>query len=77
MTNYKIITDSGCDLPRKMLQELNVNRVSLSVAFRGQTREDTVDEGVRELYEALRQGAVIGSHAGPGVLALFFLGENR
>ena len=58
MTNYKIITDSGCDLPRKMLKELNVNRVSLSVLFRGRTQEDTVDEGVRELYDALRQGEV-------------------
>ena len=58
MTNYKIITDSGCDLPRDMLKELDVLRVSLSVLFRGQTREDTVDEGVRELYDALRRGEV-------------------
>ena len=32
--------------------------------------------GVKEVY-TYYVGAVIGSHAGPGVLALFFMGEKR
>ena len=63
MTTYKIITDSGCDLPAEMLQELNVSRVSLSVLFRGETRSDSVDEGIRSLYDALRAGEVATTSA--------------
>ena len=32
--------------------------------------------GVKEVFIGYT-GAVIGSHSGPGTLALFFLGENR
>jgi fatty acid-binding protein DegV len=32
--------------------------------------------GVKEVFIGYT-GAVIGSHAGPGVLALFYLGEHR
>ena len=50
MANYKIITDSACDLPVSMLQELDVSTVSLTVNFRGETRNDSVDDvQVKEL----------------------------
>ena len=49
MTNYKIITDSGCDLPAQMLAELGVNRIPLTVNFRGQSLEDSVDTGIKEI----------------------------
>jgi len=58
MTTYKIITDSGCDLSSRMLQELDVSRVSLSVLFRGESRPDSVDAGITDLYDALRSGEI-------------------
>ena len=56
MSNYKIITDSGCDLPQDKLVALDVLSVPLFVNFRGEEREDTVDEGIQEMYAGLRAG---------------------
>ena len=59
MLTYKIITDSACDLPKAMLQELGVSAVSLTVNFRGETRADSVENAeVKELYDAMRGGEV-------------------
>ena len=59
MVTYKIITDSACDLPKAMLQELDVITVPLTVNFRGETRSDSVeDAAVMELYNAMRGGEV-------------------
>ena len=59
MVTYQIITDSACDLPQSMLQELGVFAVSLTVNFRGETKPDSVaDAEVKELYDAMRAGEV-------------------
>ena len=63
MANFKIITDSGCDLSAEMLQELQVNTVSLSVLFQGESRPDSVDAGVQEFYNGLRAGEVATTSA--------------
>ena len=56
MSEFKIITDSGCDLPQEMLSSLGVLTVPLIVNFRGEDREDSVDAGIKELYDGLRAG---------------------
>ena len=56
MSEYKIITDSGCDLPKEMLEKLDVQTVPLIVNFKGEDREDTVDAGIKEMYAGLRDG---------------------
>ena len=56
MPDYKIITDSACDLPQSMLAELDVTKVSLYVNFRGEAHPDSVDDGIREIYAGLRAG---------------------
>lgn len=57
MANYKIITDSACDLPADMLAKMDVTTASLSVLFRGQDRLDTVEDGkIKEIYDGLRAG---------------------
>ena len=56
MSEYKIITDSGCDLPQEMLSRLDVQAVPLYVNFKGEDREDTVDAGIKEMYAGLRDG---------------------
>ena len=63
MSNYRIITDSGCDLPAVLLQSLQVEKVSLSVLFRGENRMDSVDEGIKEFYDALRAGDIATTSA--------------
>ena len=63
MPNYQIITDSDCDLPADLLQNLNVEKVSLSVLFRGENRPDSVDTGIKEFYDGLRAGDVATTSA--------------
>jgi DegV family protein with EDD domain len=56
MANYQIITDSACDLPKSMLGQLDVLSVPLHILFRGQNLPDSVDEGLKEIYDGLRAG---------------------
>ena len=63
MPHYQIITDSACDLPAELLQNLNVEKVSLSVLFRGESRPDSVDAGIKEFYDGLRAGDVATTSA--------------
>ncbi len=64
MANYKIITDSACDLPQPMLRELDVSTIPLVVNFRGEARNDSVDDReVKTLYDAMRAGEVATTSA--------------
>lgn len=63
MPNYKIITDSGCDLPVNMLASLDLTMVSLSLNFRGQTLEDSVNDEIQNMYAALRSGEAASTSA--------------
>ncbi len=63
MSNYQIITDSACDLPMQMLQQLNVKMVPLTLQFRGQELQDTVGDEIRQLYGALREGEMASTSA--------------
>jgi DegV family protein with EDD domain len=56
MANYQIITDSACDLPKSLLGQLDVLSVPLHILFRGQNLPDSVDEGLKEIYDGLRAG---------------------
>ena len=63
MADYQIITDSGCDLSSDLLEGLNVRHVCLSVLFQGQTRDDSVDVGIKEFYDGLRAGHIATTSA--------------
>ena len=63
MANYKIITDSASDLPGDLLQNLNVDKIPLTVLFQGETRSDSVDEGIKAFYDGLRAGEVATTSA--------------
>lgn len=56
MANFQIITDSGSDLPIEMQRKLNIEVARLTLNFRGKELEDSVDSGMKELYDALRAG---------------------
>ena len=63
MSQYKILTDSGSDLPSEMLCKLEVSSVPLNVLFRGKTRPDSVDDSIRKIYAGLRDGEVATTSA--------------
>ncbi len=64
MSQYQIITDSACDLPKSMLQELNVLTAALFVNFRGESHPDSVEDAeVKALYDAMRGGEVATTSA--------------
>ncbi len=57
MSDYQIITDSCCDLPAEMRQELDLTVVPLRIMFRGESLCDSVeDETIKEVYKGLRAG---------------------
>ena len=56
MCTYKIITDSCCDFPVEMYQQLNLDYVPLSLEFRGQVTLDKNDDSLKELYDGMRAG---------------------
>lgn len=58
MCTYEILTDSGSDLPAELREKWNVKMVSLTLRFRGAEREDSVGDGIKELYQGLRAGEV-------------------
>lgn len=64
MNRYQIITDSACDLPKAMLQENNIKIIPLSVHFRGEAHNDSVEhDEVKTLYDAMRAGEVASTSA--------------
>ncbi len=63
MNPYQIITDSGCDLPLQMRQQLDIEMVSLTLLFRGQEKQDSVGDDIRQLYAALRDGEAASTAA--------------
>ena len=63
MSNYQIITDSGCDLPLSMRQQLNIQMVSLTLRFREQELQDSVSDEIRSFYESLRAGELASTAA--------------
>lgn len=53
---YKIITDTGCDLPQEMSQELGLTVVPLSVLYKGKTYTEYTESWLKDMYAGLRSG---------------------
>ena len=56
MYDFKIITDSGCDLSAEGYARLDVHCVPLSVEFKGQVNDDRNDDSLKDFYNGLREG---------------------
>ena len=56
MADYKIITDSCCDLPVDMIASLDIRMISLNLHFRGETLKDSVTDEIKTVYDAWRAG---------------------
>ena len=59
MNPFVIYTDTGCDLPATMLEELNVKAMSLSFRFDGSEQEYfSGDMPEKDFYDAMRAAKV-------------------
>ena len=63
MSDFRIVTDSGCDLNKSMISQLNITVVPLMVNFQGKTLPDSVDDGIGAFYNSLRAGEVATTSA--------------
>lgn len=64
MSNFIIITDSGCDIDPITLRDWGVTRINLTVRFDGE--DVSYEDGgipVKEFYEKMRQGGVAKTSA--------------
>lgn len=55
---YQIITDSCCDYPQQMYEELGLRKVALTVRFRGEETNQYSEAWLKEMYDGLRKGEV-------------------
>ena len=56
MSNFKILTDSCCDFAAHQYTELGLEKVALSMEFRGTVSQDRNDDSLKEIYDAMRAG---------------------
>ena len=56
MGTYKILTDSCCDFAAEQYRQLGLEKVTLSMEFRGQILPDRNDDSLKEIYDAMRGG---------------------
>lgn len=63
----KIVTDSTCDLPRDLVEQLEITVVPLTVFFGDEALLDGVDIGADEFYERQARSAVLPRTSQPSV----------
>ena len=61
--SYRIITDSCCDFPEKMYEELNLDYVRLTVNFNGKAYNSYKEKWLQDMYAGLRSGAATQTSA--------------
>lgn len=54
--SYKIITDTCCDFPAQMYQQLDLGLVNLSVRFQGEEKQSYDELWLKKFYDGLRAG---------------------
>lgn len=53
---YQIITDTCCDFPQQMYEELNITAVPLCVRFRDAEHTQYTEAWLKDMYDGLRAG---------------------
>ncbi len=61
--SYRIITDSSCDFPQHMYEELGLSVRPLTLNFRGAEHTDLSDELILTLYAGMRAGETASTSA--------------
>ena len=54
--SYRIITDTCCDFPQHMYEELNLTVVPLTLNFQGKEHNDFTEEFILSMYRGMRAG---------------------
>ncbi len=54
--SYKIVTDTCCDFPAQMYQDLQLEVVSLSVLYKGVNYNEYSEAWLKDLFDGLRSG---------------------
>lgn len=54
--SYRIVTDTCCDFPQNMYDELKLSVIPLSVNYQGKEHSSYTDAWLKELYAGLRAG---------------------
>jgi len=60
---YRIVTDTCCDFPEQMYEELNLSVVPLSVNFKGENVNTYTESWLENMYDGLRNGEVASTSA--------------
>ncbi len=60
---YKIITDTCCDFPQEMYQELNLEVVPLSVLYQGVNYSEYSEQWLKDMFQGLRNGQTASTAA--------------
>ena len=61
--SYRIITDSCCDFPEQMYEELDLDYVRLTVNFNGKPYNRYTEMWLKEMYAGLRKGSATQTRA--------------
>ena len=61
--SYRIITDSCCDFPESMYQDLNISMIPLTLHYQGADHSDLSEAFLKKLYEGLRAGEIASTAA--------------
>ena len=56
--SYRIVTDTCCDFPEQIYDELNLSVVRLSVNYKGQITDSYTEEWLQAMFDGLRAGEV-------------------
>ena len=54
--SYKIITDTCCDYPAEMYQDLGLEVVALSVLYKGESYTQYTEAWLKDMFDGLRSG---------------------
>ncbi len=61
--SYRIVTDTCCDFPQEMYEELKLSVTPLSVNYKGQTYNSYSEQWLQEMFNGLRAGEVAQTSA--------------
>lgn len=63
MANYRIVTDTCCDFPTEMYNQLDLAVVPLTVTYREQNTNSYSEQWLKDLYDGLRRGETAATSA--------------
>lgn len=61
--SYRIITDTCCDFPQQMYEELNITAIPLCVRYQGAEHDHYTDQWLKDMYNGLRNGETASTSA--------------